>query len=409
MAAGSRKHALTFIFVTVLIDSIGFGIIMPVLPRLIVNLTGGDMSTASVYGGWLAVVFALMQFVCAPIMGNLSDRFGRRPVLLLALLAFSADYTLMGWAPSIAWLFLGRLISGITGATFTPAYAYVADVTAPEDRAKSFGLMGAAFGVGFVVGPVIGGLLGEFGTHAPFFAAAALAILNMIYGYFVLPETLAAGNRRNFSWARANPVGALTQIGAYPLVLGLIGVLFVHYLAHNSLPAIWSFYTVEKFHWSPREIGYSLGAVGLMMAIVQGGLIRVIVPRMGERWAAYTGLALSAIAFFGYAFAPYGWVVYIFMIPGALSAIAYPSIQGLMSGVVPANAQGELQGGISSASSVTAVISPFLMTQLFSYFTAPGAPVYFPGAAYLAAGVLELVAAALLIRLVRQGLAAKPA
>jgi DHA1 family tetracycline resistance protein-like MFS transporter len=342
-------------------------------------------------------------------MGNLSDRFGRRPVLLLALLAFSIDYTLMGWAPSISWLFLGRLISGMTGATFTPAYAYVADVTLPADRAKNFGLMGAAFGIGFVVGPVIGGLLGGFGVHAPFFAAAALAFLNMIYGYFVLPETLEQKERRGFSWSRANPVGALAQMSAYPLVLGLIGVLFVHYLAHNSLPTIWSFYSTEKFHWSPREIGYSLGGVGLMMAVVQGGLIRVIVPRMGERWAAYTGLALSAIAFFGYAFAPYGWVVYVFMIPGALSAIAYPSIQGLMSGVVPANAQGELQGGISSTSSITAIISPFLMTQLFSYFTAPGAPVYFPGASYLAAGVLELIAAALLIRLVRQGIAAKPA
>jgi DHA1 family tetracycline resistance protein-like MFS transporter len=409
MAAGSRRHALAFIFVTVLIDSIGFGIVLPVLPRLIVDLTGGTMSSASVIGGWLAVVFSTMQFFCAPIMGNLSDRFGRRPVLLIALLAFSADYALMGWAPSIAWLFLGRLIAGITGATFTPAYAYVADITAPEDRAKNFGLMGAAFGIGFVVGPVIGGLLGEFGTHAPFFAAAALAFLNMIYGYFVLPETLATADRRSFSWARANPVGALTQMSAYPLVLGLIGVLAVHYLAHNSLPAIWSFYGAEKFDWSPREIGYSLGVIGLMMAVVQGGLIRTILPRMGERWAAYAGLTLSAIAFFGYAFAPYGWVVYIFMLPGALSAIAFPSIQCLMSGVVPPNAQGALQGGISSVSSITAIFSPFMMTQLFSYFSGPSAPVHFPGAAFLAAGLLELVAAALLIRLLRRGLAAKPA
>ncbi|HUD50767.1 TCR/Tet family MFS transporter [Parvibaculum sp.] len=408
MTSARHGRAMAFIFVTVLIDSIGFGIVMPVLPQLIVELSGGTMSTAAIYGGWLAVVYALTQFFCAPIMGSLSDRFGRRPVLLLALLAFSADYALMGFAPTLAWLFVGRFVAGITGATFTPAYAFVADVSAPEDRAKNFGLMGAAFGVGFVVGPVIGGLLGEFGVRAPFFAAAALALLNMIYGYFILPETLPKSNRRAFAWSRANPVGALAHLRTYPVVLGLIGVLFVHYLAHNSLPTIWSFYSTEKFQWSPREIGYSLGAVGLLMAVVQGGLIRVIVPRIGERQAAYAGLSLSALAFFGYAFAPYGWVVYIFMLPGALSGIAFPSIQGLMAGVVPSNTQGELQGGIASVSSITAIASPFLMTQLFGYFTAPGAPVYFPGAAYLAAGLLDVVAALLLLRIIRLK-AAKPA
>ncbi len=409
MTSGNTSRAMAFIFVTVLIDSIGFGVVLPVLPQLIVELTGGNISTASVYGGWLAVVFAATQFFCAPIMGNLSDRFGRRPVLLLALLAFSIDYTLMGFAPTIAWLFLGRLVAGITGATFTPAYAFVADVSKPEDRAKNFGLMGAAFGVGFVVGPVIGGLLGEFGVRAPFFAAAALALLNMAYGYFVLPETLAKADRRPFSWARANPVGALSHLRGYPVVFGLIGVLFVHYLAHNSLPAVWSFYGAEKFQWSPREIGYSLGVVGLLMAIVQGGLIRAIIPRIGERRAAYIGLSLAAIAFFGYAFAPYGWVACLFMLPGALSGIAFPSIQGLMTGVVPPNAQGELQGGISSVSSITAIVSPFVMTQLFGYFTAPGAPVYFPGAAYLVAGLLEVVAALLLLRMIRLAAVVKPA
>ncbi|MGB5949658.1 MAG: TCR/Tet family MFS transporter [Parvibaculum sp.] len=401
MASSSAGRAMAFIFVTVLIETIGFGIILPVLPQLIVELTDSDISTASLYGGWLAVVYAGMQFFCAPIMGNLSDRFGRRPVLLLSLAAFSIDYALMGLAPTLGWLFLGRLVAGITGASYTPAYAYVADVSPPERKAQNFGLIGAAFGLGFIIGPIIGGLLGDFGVRMPFFAAAGLALVNVVYGYFVLPETLPKSTRRDFSWARAHPLGALMALRRYPVVLGMAGVLFLHYLAHNSLPAVWSFYGAEKFDWSPREIGYSLGAVGLMMAIVQGGLIGKIVPRLGERRAAYIGLAFSGIAFLGYAFAPYAWVVYFFMVPSALSGIAYPSLQGIMTGQVPANAQGELQGGLASISSITAIVSPFVMTQLFGYFTSPAAPVHFPGAAYFVAGILEFAAVAMLLRVIR--------
>lgn len=401
MAPSSAGRAMAFIFVTVLIETIGFGIILPVLPQLIVELTGSDISTAALYGGWLAVVYAGMQFFCAPLMGNLSDRFGRRPVLLLSLTAFSIDYALMGLAPTLGWLFLGRLVAGITGASYTPAYAYVADVSPPERKAQNFGLIGAAFGLGFIIGPIIGGLLGDLGVRVPFFAAAGLALVNVVYGYFVLPETLPKSARRDFSWARAHPLGALQALRRYPVVLGIAGVLFLHYLAHHSLPAVWSFYGAEKFDWGPREIGYSLGAVGLMMAIVQGGLIGKIVPRLGERRAAYIGLAFSGIAFLGYAFAPNAWVVYFFMVPSALSGIAYPSLQGIMTGLVPANAQGELQGGLASVSSITAIISPFVMTQLFGYFTSPAAPVHFPGAAYFVAGLLEFAAVAMLLRVIR--------
>lgn len=409
MAAAGSKKAIGFIFVTVLIETIGFGIVLPVLPQLIVDLTGSDISTASIYGGWLGVVYAGTQFFCAPIMGNLSDHFGRRPVLLASLFAFGIDYALMGFAPTLGWLFLGRFIAGIAGASYTPAYAYIADVSPADQKAQNFGLIGAAFGFGFIIGPVLGGILGNYGVRMPFFAAAALALVNMIYGYFVLPETLAKEQRRNFSWSRAHPLGALKALRRYPLVLGIAGVLFVHYLAHNSLPAVWSFYGTEKFQWSPRQIGYSLGAVGLMMAIVQGGLMRKILPRLGERRAAYIGLTFAAIAFLGYAFAPFGWVVYLFMVPSALSGIAYPSLQGIMSGMVPANAQGELQGGLASISSITAILSPFVMTQLFGYFTSAAAPFQFPGAAYFAAGLLELLAVALLLRTIRVAPAAAKA
>jgi DHA1 family tetracycline resistance protein-like MFS transporter len=266
----NRKSALIFVFVTVLVDSIGFGIILPVLPRLIMQLTGLTIDRAAAYGGWLAAVYAFMQFFCAPVLGNLSDRFGRRPVLLFALLALGCDYLIMGFAPAISWLYLGRLVAGCAGASFTPAYAYVADITEPAKRAQSFGLMSAAFGVGFIAGPAIGGLLGSLGPRAPFFAAAAIALANFGFGSFILPESLAKESRRRFDWKRANPVGTFLQILKYPSVAWLLGAIFLWQLGHQVLPSTWAFYTIAKFHWTSAEVGGSLAFVGLIMAISQG-------------------------------------------------------------------------------------------------------------------------------------------
>src|SRR5437868_12617818 len=318
------RGAFVFIFIAVLVDSIGFGIILPVLPRLIIELTGVGMDRAAVYGGWLSFVYALMQFFCAPVLGNLSDRFGRRPVLLAALLALGCDYLIMGFAPAIGWLFAGRLIAGVAGASFTPAYAYVADVTPPERRAQSFGLVGAAFGVGSIVGPAIGGLLGGLGPRAPFFTAGAIALANTAFGYFALPESLPRESRRPFHWARANPLGTLLQILKFPPVSWLLGALFLWQLAHQVLPSTWAFYTISKFHWSSAEVGYSLAFVGLVMAVAQGVLTRVLIPWIGgERRAAAAGMAAAFIAYIGYAFVTEGWMMYLVSLTTFVFALTY--------------------------------------------------------------------------------------
>lgn len=402
MPPATTKKAVAFIFVTMLIDSIGLGIILPVLPQLIEDLTGGGISEAARYGGWLLFLYAGAQFLCAPVIGNLSDRFGRRPVLLLSLLALGVDYILMGLAPTILWLFIGRLVSGICGASYSTANAYIADVTPPERRAQNFGLMGAAFGFGFIIGPVIGGFLGELGPRAPFFAAAGLALANALYGFLVIPETLPPERRRAFSWARANTLGAFAHLRRTPAALMLALTLLFHQCAHFVLPSVWSFYVMEKFGWSVRDVGYSLGFAGLSMALVQGLLIRSAIPRIGVERAAYVGLVFAAIGYFGYAFAPNGLALYLFMVPAALAGLAFPSINGLISTLVPANAQGELQGALGSISGLTAIVAPVFMTQLFGYFTGPSAPVHFSGAAFFAAGVLELGSVLMLARVIRR-------
>lgn len=386
------RHALAFIFITVLIDIIGFGIVIPVLPDLIVELTGDSLAQAAAHGGWLLFIYAVMQFFAAPLIGNLSDRFGRRPVLLAALAALSLDYLLMGFAPVLAWLFVGRIIAGITGATYTTANAYIADVTPPERRAQSFGLIGAAFGLGFIIGPVIGGLLGELGTRVPFFAAAGLALFNMLYGFIVLPETLSKENRRPFTLARATPAGALVQIRRYPVVLGLIGVVICYQLAHDANPAAWTYYTKLKFSWDRADVGLSLGFVGLMIAIVQGVLIRAAIPRLGELRAVYLGLACGAAGFVGFSFVTKGWMLFALIVPWALIGLAMPAMRSVMSRQVPADAQGELQGALTSVVSLTMIGAPVLMTQLFRYFASESAPVYFPGAPFFAAGMILLAA-----------------
>ena len=385
------KSAFVFVFITVLVDSIGFGIILPVLPQLIMQLTGVTIDRAAAYGGGLSFVYALMQFFCAPVLGNLSDRFGRRPVILFALLALGLDYLIMGFAPTIGWLYLGRLIAGCAGASFTPAYAYVADITEPAKRAQSFGLMGAAFGVGFIAGPAIGGLLGAFGPRAPFFAAAAIALANFCFGTLALPESLPPESRRAFDWRRANPLGTFRQIRKYPAVATLLGAIFLWQVGHQVLPSTWAFYTIAKFHWTSAEVGGSLAFVGLVMAVAQGVLTRVLIPWLGgERRAALAGMAAAVLAYLGYAFATHGWMMYGVGLTTAVFALTYPSMNGLASQRVPANAQGELQGAVASLYGLSSIVGPPLMTQVFGYFSAPAAPVYFPGAAFVTAAVLTV-------------------
>ena len=384
------KWAVTFIFVTVLLNSVGFGIILPVLPELIVDITGDPLHEAARYGGWLAVAYASMQFIFSPLAGNLSDRFGRRPVLLVSLFVFGFDYLIMGLAPTLGWLFLGRIIAGTSATSFGIANACIADLFPPDKRAQNFGLIGAAFGVGFIVGPVIGGFLGEFGPRTPFFATAGIAFANALFGWLAMPETLPAEDRRPFRLARANPLGAIRQVGHFPVVAGMLGAYFLYVLAHDSLPVIWAFYTMERYDWGPREVGFSLAVVGVCMLLVQGILIRKIIPLWGSQRSAYVGLVLAAIAFFGYALSSAGWMMYIWIVVGAGSGLIMPAMNGIMSRQIPANSQGELQGILGSVASSTFIISPVVMTQLFAYFSSPAAPVYFPGAAFALAGLLTV-------------------
>jgi len=394
-------NSVVFIFITVLVDAIGFGVILPVMPELIMKLTGEGLSQASIYGGWLWFAYAVMQFFCAPVLGNLSDRFGRRPVILFSLLTFGIDYLIMGFAPTLFWLFVGRSIAGMAGASFTPAYAYLADVSPLEKRAQNFGLIGAAFGTGFIVGPAIGGLLGALGTRAPFFAAAGLALINFVFGLFVLPESLPRESRRPFDPRRANPLGTLLQIRKYPSVIGLLQVLFLWQLAHQVFPSTWAYYTMLKFNWSEQAVGISLAFVGTIMAFSTAGMTRLLVPRLGEQRAALSGLLSGSAAFFGYAFASRGWMMYAFLVAWLFAGLVLPSIQGLMSRQVPANAQGELQGGVASLYSLTAVVGPPLMTQLFGYFSSERARVHFPGAAFLFAALLAIAGLLLFVRATR--------
>lgn len=391
--AEKRSPALGFIFVTLLIDVIGLGIIIPVMPKLISGLTGDSISAASRDGGWLLFAYAFMQFICAPLLGGLSDQFGRRPVLLASLFGFGVDYVFLAFAPTLAWLYVGRVIAGIMGASFTTGAAYIADISTPEKRAQNFGILGAAFGLGFIIGPVLGGLLGQYGTRVPFIAAAGFSFINWLYGYFILPESLKPENRRKFEWSRANPLGSFKNLKRYPVIYGLIASLGLLFIAAHAVQSNWSFYVIEKFGWDEANIGYSLGAVGLLSAIVQGYLIRFIIPKLGQKRGVYIGLLLYAIGFVLYAFATQGWMMYVFMVPYILGSIAGPSLQGIISTQVAANEQGEIQGALTSLQSLTSIIGPPLMTNLFSIFTLPSAPVYFPGAPMLTAAVLTLTSA----------------
>jgi len=391
--ATTRKATIGFIFITLLIDITGLGLIIPVVPKLIQELTGGGISQASSYGGWLTFTFAIMQFIFSPVLGGLSDQYGRRPVLLVALLGFALDYLFLAFAPTLAWLFIGRALAGITGASITTATAYIADISTNENRAQNFGMIGAAFGLGFIVGPVIGGLLGSMGARVPFMVAAALTFLNFLYGYFVLPESLSKEHRRPFQWKRANPIGSLKQLQKYPSLRGLLISYVLIYLAAHAVQSNWSFFTIEKFGWSEKMIGISLGVVGLLVAIVQGGLIRYINPRLGNEKSVYTGLLLYATGLFLFAFATQSWMMFVFLIPYCFGGIAGPAIQSIMSSNVKPNEQGELQGALTGLVSLTSIAGPPMMTGLFAYFTKPDAPIHFSGAAFLLGALLMLASA----------------
>ncbi|MET1413597.1 TCR/Tet family MFS transporter [Roseibium sp. HPY-6] len=391
MPSGETKRgALGFILVTLTINSMGIGLMMPVLPSLLTDLTQLPVSEAARWGGALSVVYALMQFVFGPTLGNLSDRFGRRPVLLVSMFTMAVDYLVMALSWHLAVLFIGRTLSGVAGATFSAASAYIADVSSKEDRAKNFGLVGAGFGVGFVLGPMIGGYLGEYGPRAPFYAAAALSFVNFLFGYFVLPETLKPENRRAFDWKRANPLGALKQVAKYPAVRTLLLAIFLFDIAHYVYPAVWSFYAEEVFAWTPADIGLSLAFVGVGFVFVQGYLIRVLEPKLGPGRTLLIGLSANLVAFAGLAFASSGWMAYAMIIFAAFGALATPAFTGLMSNRMPDNAQGELQGLISSAAGLSLVISPFVMTQIFANFSGPAATITFPGAPFALAWLLIL-------------------
>ena len=374
-----------------LIDITGWGIIIPVIPKLIKELIHGDISEAAKIGGWLTFAYAFTQFIFAPLIGNLSDKYGRRPIILISLFAFSMDYLLLAFAPTITWLFVGRIISGLTGASITTASAYIADVSTPENRAKNFGMIGAAFGLGFIIGPVIGGLLGQYGARVPFYAAAVLCLLNFLYGFFILPESLDKENRRAFDIKRANPIGALLHVKKYPKLIGLIFAIFLLYVASHAVHSNWSFFTMYRFNWDEKMVGISLGVIGLLVGIVQGGLIRWINPKLGNEKSIYVGMALYTIGMFLFATATESWMLFVFLIPYCLGGIAGPAMQAVISEQVPANEQGEIQGTLSSLMSASAIIGPPMMSTVFYFFTHNEAPFLFPGAPFVLGGILMFV------------------
>ncbi|WP_080972487.1 TCR/Tet family MFS transporter, partial [Elizabethkingia anophelis] len=382
------KTAIGFIFITMLIDITGWGIIIPVIPKLIEELIHGDISEAAKYGGWLSFAYAFTQFIFAPLVGNLSDKYGRRPIILISLLGFAIDYVFLALSPNIIWLFIGRVIAGMTGASITTASAYIADISTEENRAKNFGLIGAAFGMGFIIGPVLGGLLGQFGSRVPFYAAAVLCLINFIYGYFILPESLDKDHRRAFEWKRANPIGSLFMLKKHPKISGLILVLILVYIGAHAVQSNWSYFTMYMFGWKEKEVGLSLGLIGLLVGLVQGVLIRWINPKIGNERSIYYGLGLYAIGMLLFAFATESWMMFAFLVPYCLGGICGPALQSVITGNVSKQEQGELQGALTSLMSATAIIGPPLMTNLFFYFTHDQAPFQFPGAPFFLAFIM---------------------
>ena len=384
---------LIFVIATTVIDSMGIGLILPVMPALLREVSNIPLADAALYGGVLVTAFALMQFIFGPVIGSLSDRYGRRPVMLISLLVMALDYIVMALAGAFWVLLVGRMVGGIAAATQSTAAAFMADISKPEEKAARFGMIGAAFGMGFVFGPLLGGLLAEFGTRAPFYAAAALAATNLIFGYFVMPETLKPENRRPLSLARANPLGAFKNVSATPQLRRLLWLFFLYQVAFMVYPAIWAFFTEERFGWTPRMIGLSLGAFGIAMALVQGGLIRLILKWFGDRGTILYGLAFNFFAFLVLAFVENGTVAMLFIPLTALGAVVTPAVQGMMSRATSDNSQGELQGVLSSTAALATIISPLIMTQIFATFAREDAAYYLPGAPFLVSMSLMLVCA----------------
>jgi MFS transporter, DHA1 family, tetracycline resistance protein len=396
------KPAILFIFITLFLDIFGIGVIVPVLPKLVEELQGGDVQAAAHAVGWLGALYALMQFVFSPVLGSLSDRFGRRPVILFSLFGSGIDYLVLAWAPTIGWLYFARIVSGITAANFSAASAYIADVTAPEKRAAGFGMIGAAFGLGFIAGPAIGGLLGEYGLRVPFLVAAGITLLNWLYGAFVLPESLAPENRRPFTWASAHPIKALTALSRWPLVLGLAGSHFLSMLAGNIYPCLWVLYTGHRYGWNSKQVGLSLALVGVMAAIVQAGLAGRVLRVIGERRGVYVGLLAMAVAMFCYGSATQGWMVYFIIFIGSLAGIGSPATQSMISKSVPADEQGAVQGALNSITSVSGILAPLIWTFLFSWAVAREPEMSLPGLPFYGACLVSLAAAGLAWRAFRR-------
>jgi DHA1 family tetracycline resistance protein-like MFS transporter len=393
------RSSSLFVFVTVLLDTLGIGLIIPIAPRLVASFLQDDLRSASRWLGVIFAIYSVMQFVFAPVLGGLSDRFGRRAVILGSLLGAALSYLLSGFAPALSWLMAGRVIAGITGASFSAANAYVADVTPPEKRAASFGLIGAAFGLGFIIGPAVGGLLGEYGLRVPYFVAAGLNFVNLLYGLFVLPESLRREDRRPFSWRRANPLGSLKNLGRHPIVLGLTGTLTCAFLSQWILQSVWALSNQSRFGWSLREVGVSLMVVGVSTAIVQGVLIRVLLPLLGERRALLLGMSIAAVGHIGFGLAQHGWVMYLMLFPFALNGLSGPATQALITREVGPSEQGELQGSLNSLAGLTAIAGPLLGTDLLARFGPETATPHIPGAPFLAAACFNLLGVALAVRL----------
>ena len=383
-----RRLPVLFILITVTIDAMGIGLILPVMPDLIREVRGASLADAALWGGMLSAVYAVMQFGFSPLIGNLSDRFGRRPILLISMGVLALDYVVMAVAGTIWLLFAGRIVAGIAAATHSTALAYMADITDSSKRAQNFGLISAGFGMGFIFGPVIGGLLGGLDPRAPFVAAACLAAANFAFGWFVLPESLPPERRRAFDWSRANPAGALKSMRKLPGVGALLAVMLAYQIANFTYPAVWAYYIQGAFGWDARMVGLSLAAYGVAIAVVQGGLIRAILPRLGEGRAVFWGLILNTGCLLAYGVATQGWMIWILIPISAVGAIVAPAMQGVMSRAAGERQQGELQGVLSSISALSMILSPLMMTQAFFWFTREAATLRLPGAPFLLGAVL---------------------
>ncbi len=396
-----KRHALTFVSITVFLDTVGFGVIVPVLPQFLVLIGNVNLSDASALSGYLIFSYAVTNFMFAPMLGNLSDAYGRKPLLVTSLFVYGGAYLLSGFATALWMLFLGRLLTGITSATYAIANALIADVSTAEDKAQNFGLLGVAFGLGFIVGPALGGIIGAWDLRAPFFIASGLAFINTLYGLIFFRETLAPENRRPFELKRASPWGALTQLSKYPLLIGLVIAVFLNNIGYHIWPSNWNFYTIETFAWTPLDVGLSMAFVGVMSVIVQGGLLRIVIPKFGPVRCAYFGITATVVAFVGVATAGSSAALFFWCGMSSLGGLAAPSVNSILSNQVAADSQGELQGIMASVSSVAMIVGPLLLTQTFTYFTSDSAPLYLPGSAFWVAAILTSAALIIFFQQIR--------